>query len=263
MKTLVCLVTLIVILSTACDQGQQMIKPTMNNVVADDPQIIDDSRVATDDTPFYIPSDVNQDGNVDDTDVDLVDAAIGTRQPANPRLDVDGNGIVERADLSQVYEDFGKIVYDTPQPVMSDLPPITFENATNLMPGERYRFLPGSVATTGNKAGESVIPWISWSNVDYTEVEPVTVPEGSPQMQVEFKLKPRIYQLSVGGVPVITIPFSLFTYWDEFDEIVVEIIEKLDERKARNGDITVNYTAVAIENLTRPNRKFEFEEPEE
>ena len=39
MKTLVSFLTVIVIVLCACNQGQQMLKPVMQDVVADDPQV--------------------------------------------------------------------------------------------------------------------------------------------------------------------------------------------------------------------------------
>ena len=53
--------------------------------------------VATEKT--YSQHDVNQDGTVDNTDLGLVSAALGQRNPSNPRLDVDGSGSVDGLDL--------------------------------------------------------------------------------------------------------------------------------------------------------------------
>ena len=238
----------------------------------EDPSVIPATTVADmpivpDDPSIYSQYDVNQDGNVDNTDLTLVSAAIGQKPPTNLRLDVNGNGVVDGTDVILVSKNFGKADTTTPQDpaVMQPTAPtakpgitaITFENATNLIPGERYRFQPDGIATTNNKAGESTIPFISWSNVDFSTFVAMTVPEGSLRIDARFDLEPRIYQFSVDGIPAISNPYDASTPWHERDQVVVEIIEKIDESKARNGDIRVKYTAVAIENLTHPNRKFE------
>ena len=207
----------------------------------------------------YSLYDVNLDGKVDNADLILVSNAIGASPPTNPRLDVDGDGTVSGTDIILVSQNFADAATDTDaeltpkstKPVAEtalQIPAITFENAVNLTPGERYRFQPVGISRTNNKAGESTIPSISWSK---------TVPEGSPRIIANLELEPRIYQFSVDGIPAISDPYDRSIPWNERDEIVVEIIEKLDEAKARNGDIRVEYTAVAIENLTHPDRKFE------
>ena len=238
----------------------------------EDPSVIPATTVADmpivpDDPSIYSQYDVNQDGNVDNTDLTLVSAAIGQKPPTNLRLDVNGNGVVDGTDVILVSKNFGRADTTAPQDpaVMQPTAPtaklgitaITFENATNLIPGERYRFQPDGIARTNNKAGESTIPFISWSNVDFSTFVAITVPEGSPRIDARFDLEPRIYQFSVDGIPAISDPYDESTPWHERDQVVVEIIEKVDESKARNGDIRVKYTAVAIENLTHPNRKFE------
>ena len=337
MKTFFSFLTVIVIVLCACNQGQQMLKPVMQDVVADDPQV--ETSVATDDPSVYSQYDVDQDGEVNDYDFDLVTLAIGQRNPKNPRLDVDGNGIVDETDTKLVLENFGATGVETPQtpvatddtpqtpvysqydvnfdgevnqedmievivsvgsndprhtifdfngngiideadamlvmdnygttvaenprptppPIISDLPEVSSLNATDLMPGERYRFQADSIARTSDKAGESIIAYLFWTNLYFSTQQdvPVTVPEGSPKIEVRFHLEPRIYQFSVDGVPAISDPNNRFQPRHERDYIVVEIIEKVEEVKARNGDINVRYTVIAIENLTHPDRIFQ------
>ena len=47
-------------------------------------------------------ADVNQDGQVDDSDLELVSQSLGSRSPANPRVDVNGDGQVDVSDLALV-----------------------------------------------------------------------------------------------------------------------------------------------------------------
>ncbi|GEM_PF-738960 len=48
--------------------------------------------------------DVNRDGSVDNTDASLVAAALGESPPSNPRLDVNGDGVVNFLDLLLVFD---------------------------------------------------------------------------------------------------------------------------------------------------------------
>ena len=115
MKNLLCLFTVMVIAFTACDQGSEMIKPVIKDVVADDPPVVtDDTPIIPDDPSVYSQYDVNQDGDVDHTDLTLVSAAIGQKQPANPRLDVDGNGIIDETDIILVSSNFGEVSHRYP-----------------------------------------------------------------------------------------------------------------------------------------------------
>ena len=128
----------------------------------------------------------------------------------------------------------------------SDIPAITSLNATNLMPGERYQLKSTSLATSSDKAGETTIGIIIWENIDLPTFLPVVVPEGSPKITVYFSLDQEFYYSSVDGTPAIENILYDPSTWNERDEIVVEIIEKLSEEKARNGDIVVSYGMNAV-----------------
>ncbi|MCY3721022.1 MAG: leucine-rich repeat domain-containing protein [Candidatus Poribacteria bacterium] len=52
--------------------------------------------------------DVNEDGITDATDATLVTAALGQKQPDNPRLDVNSDGVVDGKDLALVAEHLGE-----------------------------------------------------------------------------------------------------------------------------------------------------------
>ena len=67
----------------------------------------------TQDMPVYSLYDVNLDGKVDNTDLELVSAAIGQRQPTNPRLDIDRNGIIDGQDIILVSDNFSETTIDT------------------------------------------------------------------------------------------------------------------------------------------------------
>ena len=88
-----------------------------------------DMPIVPDDPSVYSQYDVNQDGEVNDADWSLVQASVGQSQPANPRLDVDGNGIIDKMDLTLVFDNFSEFDVDTPQPtetpVLTEATPTT------------------------------------------------------------------------------------------------------------------------------------------
>ena len=84
-----------------CGQEQQMLKPVMA-AVGDEPGTQELPISA--ETPGYSPYDVNLDNKVDHTDLQLVVLAMDETSPENPRLDVNGNGVVDRMDLGLIYE---------------------------------------------------------------------------------------------------------------------------------------------------------------
>ena len=55
-------------------------------------------------TPEYSQYDVNLDNKVDNRDLRLVALAMDEISPVNPRLDVNGNGVVDRMDLGLIHE---------------------------------------------------------------------------------------------------------------------------------------------------------------
>ena len=246
---------------------------TLTIVVSDaghidcDHWVIGDARLTSNVPVVYSQYDVNQDGNVDNTDLTLVSAAVGETNPTNPRLDVDGNGAVDGTDVILVSKNSGKadttILQDTAvmQPTAPTAKPgitaITFENAINLMSGERYRLRPLELGTITLDLVD-FLNSISWDNIDYSESDfGEAFPEGAHKVYVHIELDPKPFLYSVEGVQVIEAE-SLYPI--KYDEILIEIIEKTKETQNRLGDIFVEYKAVAIENLTNPDRKFEYKE---
>ena len=194
MKTLVCLFTLIVLVFTACNQGQQRFKPVMEEGVADNTSV----------------KPVMEEDVADNT------------------------------------------------PVKPDYTEITVENATNLIPGEHYRFKPTAVSVYGIVGDDSIINILQWENIVPIALNrPVVVPEGSPKVDVFFKMVPHIYYTSIDGIKVIEYVHLDPSTWNEREEIAVQIIEKQNEEKGRKGDIVVAYKAMFTGNLTRPDVKVE------
>ena len=144
-------------------------------------------------------------------------------------------------------------------PVVVDSLPITVDNATNLIPEKRYRFQPTTLYLYGIIGDDNILSSFEWENVDVIAFNHrVVVPEGSPKVTVDFRLKPQIYYSSIDGVDVIKYVSSDPSTWNERDEIVVKIIEKIGNvSKSRKGDIRVRYDAMLLENLTHPDRKIE------
>ena len=102
MKHLLCLLVIIVVALTACDQGSEMMKPVIQEVMANDAPVVPTQE----DAAIYAQYDVNQDGKVDNADLTLVSAALGQKQPTNPRLDIDGSGVVDASDIILVSKNY-------------------------------------------------------------------------------------------------------------------------------------------------------------
>ena len=274
MRHLLCAFIVIIVAFTACDQGREMVAPVVQEIVEDDTPVIS----IAEDTIVYSQYDVNQDGMVDNTDLTLVSAAIGQRQPANPRLDVDGSGTVDGADIILVSNNFGELASDTAEvpgiiepiePTESttkpEIPEITFENALNLMPGQ-YRLKPIGYSRSVGGDTNSVIVDFYWGSVNLfgESVERDDIPLDAPKIHVAIILDPKPYVFSIDGEPVFD--YDLFTF-EIYDEIVVEIVSRVGEEEKRGGERgnrfpykQVTYKGIAIENLTHPDRKFEYDE---
>ena len=208
--------------------------------------------VATEKT--YSQYDVNQDGTVDHTDLGLVSAALGQRNPSNPRLDVDGNGTVSGSDLILVSQNLDATVPpdEEPTPVASQPLEITFENAFDLPPGI-YRF-----RSNGYNSGDEVITSLHWGSVLFGE-EIEGSPPDAPKLSVYIELNPQPYVKMLNGKLAIE-------YEPVNDELLVEIGEKLREGTEQGGErgnrftfTYIVYQGVALENLTNPDRAFEYE----
>ena len=84
-----------------CSQEQRMLAPVMTAVV--DESGPEESPMSTE-TPEYSQYDVNLDTKVDNTDLRLVTLGLDETSPENPRLDVNGNGVVDLMDLGLIHE---------------------------------------------------------------------------------------------------------------------------------------------------------------
>ena len=208
----------------------------------------------TQDTNVYSQYDVNRDGTVDQTDLALVSAALGQSPPTNPRLDVDGNGTVSGSDLILVSQNLDATVPpdEEPTPVASQPLEITFENAFDLPPGI-YRF-----RSNGYNSGDEVITSLHWGSVLFGE-EIDGSPPDAPKLSVYIELNPQPYVKMLNGKLAIE-------YEPVNDELLVEIGEKLREGTEQGGErgnrftyTYIVYAGVALENLTNPDRAFEYE----
>ena len=151
------------------------------------------------------------------------------------------------------------------EPTQAEIPAITFENAIDLAPG-KYRVQPNDFSTSSNEFGEDVFSGIFWGNVSYGGkfVEREDFQPDAPKTFIGIIFKPKPYRNSVDGVPVID--YDPVTF-EIFDEIVVEIISKRSEEEKTGGERGdtfkynyIRYNGIAIENLTNPDRIFEYEE---
>ena len=145
-------------------------------------------------------------------------------------------------------------------------PEITFENVLVLMPGEKYRMRPTeSHEGTGD---EGVIYSVSWGSVGGNPTELLEgFTEDDPKVYAWFSMtnaNRAPYAKTLDGKPVIVKD----PVWDE---IVIEIIsfgglsgpggvQQIGGPRGNRFDFTlVEYDAILIENLTHPDRKFEYE----
>lgn len=141
-------------------------------------------------------------------------------------------------------------------------PEITLENVLALEPGQRYRLRP--VDSDEGSGDEGKIWSISWRtmDVDGNPLEGFT--EDDPKIHAWFSMAnaQRVpYAKTLDGKPVIVKD----PVWDE---IVIEIVENMwgggvqqtgGPRGNRFEFTLVEYSAILIENLTHPDRKFEYE----
>ena len=219
----------------------------------------------TQDTNVYSQYDVNQDGTVDQTDLALVSAALGQSPPTNRKLDVDGNGTVSGSDIILVSKHLDATAPPTeePTPVASQPLEITFENAFDLTPGI-YRFRPNSYNSRSGDLGDDVITGLLWGSVGFGEVIEGSPPD-APKLSVYIELNPQPYEKMLNGK--LAIEFERLADGTVIvDELLVEIGEKLREGTEQGGErgnrftfTEIVYQGVALENLTHPDRAFEYE----
>lgn len=137
-----------------------------------------------------------------------------------------------------------------PPPVLAEevIPEITFENVLDLEVGKKYRIKPSSYTESyARNWFDHTIPNLFFSSVREG------IPADTLAVEARFTLNPAPYLLTPDHVHVITRS-------PVYDEIIIEIKQKTEQGEARGGLFTiVTYEAVAIENLTNPDLKFEYE----
>ncbi len=143
---------------------------------------------------------------------------------------------------------------------------LTFDNALDLRPGVRYRFRPTGYSEGTDGLGDWQFHEFFWGSIDAGVGQ---LREGftmdSPKLAVIFNLTPKPYSYTLDGTPIVEW-LRVDDAPDVFDEIVIEVNRKTREevllggpRRNRFTYPLVVYEAVAIENLTHPDRMFEYE----
>lgn len=143
---------------------------------------------------------------------------------------------------------------------------LTFDNALDLSPGMRYRFRPRGYSEGTDGLGDWQFHEFYWGSVDEGVGQ---LREGftmdSPKFAVIFNLTSKPYSYTLDGTPIVEW-LRVDDAPDVFDEIVIEVNRKTREevllggpRRNRFTYPLVVYEAVAIENLTHPDRMFEYE----
>ena len=151
------------------------------------------------------------------------------------------------------------------EPVYSE---ITHANALELQIGETYRMRPASYDAWDNGFGDKTIRTIYFGTVDNRGQLQKGVSPDNPKMVSAFFLQKEPYSQTLEGKPVID-----FIEQDDgtriYDEILIQVTdrntlpqtgEKLGGSRGNRFTYKfANYGAVLIENLTHPDRKFEYE----
>lgn len=161
---------------------------------------------------------------------------------------------------------------------------VAFENVLDLEAGKKYKLRPlkFSVQASWDEV-ELRISHFSFGSLEHlrfvpAKSDPVALRKcfsvDTPKVSAIFTLNPMPYKDTLDGQPMIGLVLSggKFVLAEDGsvvnDEIVIEIKRKIEQfegdspRGRRSDPFTyhiVNYEAVAIENLTNPDRKFEYE----
>ena len=214
-----------------------------------------DMPIVPDDPSVYSQYDVNQDGEVNDADWSLVHASVGQSQPANPRLDVDGNGIIDKMDLTLVFNNFSEFDVDTPQPTETPV-------LTEATPTTEY-LLP---TTPGPDWELGVYRMRVWTTSVSSEITSLS---WAPSREVFWDhglvrviIKPRIWAIDLENESVIEWDPELTAKNIEpaYDEVSLEITRFIGETTEQDGRRTYTvweYEGRAIANLSRPEIIFE------
>ena len=190
---------------------------------------------------------------------------IGCDDMSKPAMDVISEAVVPPSnrtpDIESSIEEYPMLTEVAP-----DTPEITFENVLNLSLG-RYRLRPLTFSMISDEFGDSVIHRLYMGNIDSFTGDPYHpdgIAENVPKISSYIELDPKPYSHTLDRKPVIELDPS----FSEFarDEIVVEIYFKGDERIKDGGTrgnkykyTEVIYRGIAIENLTNPHLKFEYD----
>ena len=160
-----------------------------------------------------------------------------------------------------------EVVKTPTAPAEEVIPAISFDNVFDLEVGKKYKISPVEVWEID--AGiDSLITTIFWGNV--TLFNPIQLRKnfsvGDPKVVAEFQMAPQVYSQTLEEEAVIACKFSDGIV--ECDEIVIEIVRKIAQSEEVSSGrrlagafdyMWIHYEAVAIENLTHPERKFEYE----
>ena len=199
-------------------------------------------------------ADVNQDGIINILDLVIVAKYLSKQEEMKPVLTLEP---VPEQPIPET---------EAPEPVSPE--EITFANALELQIGETYRMRPSSYDTRDDRFGDKNIRAIYWGTVDNHGRLQNGVSPDDPKMRSKFFLKKEPYSQTLDEKNVID--------WVEqtdgtriYDEILIKITDQLVLPRtgeklggSRGNRFTykfANYGAVLIENLTHPDRKFEYE----
>lgn len=179
---------------------------------------------------------------------------IGCDDMSKPAMDVVGD-ILTPAEEPTIE---GALPIETTE---AEIPELTFENAYGLEAG-RYRIRPTGYQVRFER-GENVLSDIYWGNVSSKGelIERFDFPPDAPKISVTIWLDSRPYELTPDAKRVIGFNFEQNIY----DEIVIELSRRFSESDSVGGVRgntfeykQFNYTGILIENLTNPNRKFQY-----
>ena len=150
-------------------------------------------------------------------------------------------------------------------PTEDVIPEITFENVLNLAPGGKYRLRP--IDADEGSGDEGFIYGVGWGSIGEDRRLREGFTAADPKIRAWFSTSnPSTvgklpYAKTLDGKPVIV----KAPVWDE---IVIQIVENpwgksLQETGGPRGNrfefTRVEYAAILIENLTHPDRTFEYE----
>lgn len=153
---------------------------------------------------------------------------------------------------------------------------VTFDNVLDLQAGKKYKLIPINAWVNAEGIEQRIEAlhfgsiydnhWIDGIPVNPRLIERVSA--DAPKVWASFTLNPMPYFYTLDEEWVISAVFDRDVDVPAYDEIVIEIkgrtelVEKTSPDRRGREVFTyhiVKYEAVAIENLTHPDRKFEYE----